>query len=61
MHQNNIPEIEKEEVEFPVLCHLVAKVGNIRWQDIVFNFMRYTVQLRIEDCTILQICSAVGP
>ena len=44
--------IEKEEVEFPVLCHLVAREFTIRWQHLIFIIM-YMVQLYKEDWGIL--------
>ena len=55
--------IEKEEVEFPVLCHLVAREFTIRWQHLIFIIIiMYIVQLYKEDWGILHMlgCRSEG-
>ena len=56
---HNMAEIEKEEMEFSVLCHLLAREFNITWQHLIFNFIIYIMQLFKGDHKILQICWAV--
>ena len=36
---HNVVEIEKEEVECPRLCHLVAGEYNIKWQYLIRSFV----------------------
>ena len=52
----------KEEVEFPVLCHLVAREFTIRWQHLIFIII-FIVQLYKEDWGILRMlgCRACLP
>ena len=51
----------REEVEFPVLCHLVAREFTIRWQHLIFIII-YIVQLYKEDWGILRMlgCRAIA-
>ena len=47
-------EIQKEEVEIPVLGHLVGREFNIMWQHLIFLHFIYIVQMRKGDCTSLR-------
>ena len=40
---------------------LCGKGSNIRWKHLMFDFVVYIVQLFKEDCTVMQIHSAVRP
>ena len=61
MQLYNMAEIEKEEVEFPCMCHLVARGIYIRWQHLIFVLCTI-VQLYKEDWGILHMlgCQAIA-
>ena len=61
MHLNNMTEIEKEEVKFPVLFNLVAGDCNIMEQYITFNSIIYIIQLCKGNNTALHICLTSSP
>ena len=54
---NNKTEIEKDEVEFYVLCHPVKSENNMRWQQLTLNL--HTLFSHAKE--ILQSCGCVGP